>query len=76
MKEDPTSKVIFFVMSVRKIQSKFDKKKNGLLVDNQICIYALIPAAKKMTFKLVSSLVVNLVISTRIRSLNGQNPSS
>ena len=75
MKEDPTSKVIFFVMSVRKIQSKFDKKK-GLLVDNQICIYALIPAAKKMTFKLVSSLVVNLVISTRIRSLNGQNPSS
>ena len=36
----------FFVMSVHKNQSKFDKKKR-LFVDNQICIYALIPATKK-----------------------------
>ena len=28
MKEDPTSKVIFFVMSVRKNRSKFGKKRD------------------------------------------------
>ena len=73
MKEEPTSKVIFFLSCHC---AKINLKKRNIGRQSNLCLCT--DLAKKMTIhiELVSSLAVNLYISTRIRSLNGQNPSS